>query len=415
VKGNWVNPYVSENQRDEGDYKMGVVTATNEVIIPVAYSKIYNPNGSFVGMIEVENEGLRGLFEISGKLFIPAEYDGIYPAPVDGAFAQLKKGESYGWADDDGKVSFDPASHKDTRLFQSPVESETILRWEFRYPGSITALIDPYLDYEEGSSLIIYPSFIRDFGLTGIANPWVSTDYSAYGMGTEETTIKFEKVEAVSDGFFGLIAFFMEAGADARGYHTSRNDLLIVDKSFNKVSHLEGLTTDYDGQDPCGEDIRPEYATIEKGLYESNDGHGEYKYYQVTAQGDVEELKSDRRFIFTKFANIDESYFNACRYEELDNVDWDNGGPNLVVLSGLSMGHLDLMRNEIFAECGFIFKSDKWKNYFAQKPWYKPQFENVDHLLTDKDKYNIKFILEYQRLHKDLEVQADSIRFMWAG
>jgi hypothetical protein len=131
----------------------------------------------------------------------------------------------------------------------------------------------------------------------------------------------------------------------------------------------------------------------------------------------VEELKTVRQFNFTKFAKIDEGYFERCRYEGLDheNGGWQSDTPNVVLFNGISTEELDLMRNEIFAEYGFIFKTPKWKKYFESKPWYKPQYNNVDKLLTDTDKDNIKFILNYQSLHKNLEVQRDSIQFGWAG
>ncbi len=73
VNGNWVFPYDydASKQSDGGNYKIGVVTGENKVIIPVSYSKIYNPDGSFEGMIEVENDGKRGLFRTNGEIFFP--------------------------------------------------------------------------------------------------------------------------------------------------------------------------------------------------------------------------------------------------------------------------------------------------------------------------------------------------------
>jgi|GEM_PF-2458541 len=416
VNGNWVYPYSWEKQVDGGDYKMGVVTAENQIVIPVEYTKIYNPDGSFDGMIEVENNGLRGLFHVKGGAFIPAEFDGIYPTAIQGVFAQVKKGEDYGWVDNNGQVSFDPSSHMNKKLFQAPIESGAILDWEFSYPGPIKLLINPYDDLAEATGVIVYPSFVRDLGITTIANPGVSIGNNEFGFGMTDTQIKFEQVESLSDKFYGLISFFMEAGADARGYHSTQNDLLVMDKKFQLVSRFEKLTMGEESQDPCGE-TDPSYKTIEPGLYESSDGHGVYKYYKVTAEGIVEELKTDRQFNFTKFARIDATYFSSCHYDPLDNGDagWEDGKPNLVVVRGISNEDLDVMRNEIFAEYGFVFKSAKWKEYFSAKSWYNPQYDNVDQFLTETDKANIKFILEYQGLHKDQEVKRDSIRFMWAG
>lgn len=414
VNGSWEDPYQYEpdKQRDGGNYKIGVVTPDNKVIVPVEYTKIYNPDGSFKGMIEVESNGVRGLFRINGEVFLPAEFEGIYPTTVPGAFAQLKKGESYGWVSPTGKVSFDPSSHENKTLFQSPIESNAVLEWKFNFPGPIKLLISPHSDGFEMNGVIVYPSYIRDMGFTPIGNGFVFLETSEYGMGMTDTEIKFEKVESLSDQFFGLVSFFMEAGADARGYHSAENDLLVVDKSMKILDRQEKLTADYDNQDPCGGE-HPSYRTIEPGVYESNDGNGFYRYYKITTEGTVEQLKTNRQYNFTKFTKIDESYFDRCHYEHIEYREGNSA--NVVIMKGLSMEELDIMRNEIFAEYGFIFKSPKWKAYFEAKTWYTPQYDNVDQFLTETDKANIKFILEYKRLHKDLQVQRDSIMYGWAG
>ena len=414
INGTWENPYGYENQRDRGDYKIGVVTADNKVIVPVDFDKVYNPNGSFTDMIEVEKDGLRGLFRITGEVFLPAAFDGIYPSDITGVFAQVKQGEKFGWADKAGKVYFDHASHTDKRLFQSPVTNNSILQWEFSYPGPISLLINPYEDAEYGTGILIYPSYVRDFGVTDIAVSSVMLETSEYGMGMTDNVIRFEKSETISDKLSTLVAFFMESGADARGYHTSRNDLLVVDNTMKRVDYLKGLVEDNHGQDPC-EGTERTYKRTETGLYESSDGHGQYTYYQVTSEGEVNELETVREFNFTKFVSIDESYFETCRYDNIPYDERNEDGPNLVIISGLSNEDLDIMRNEIFAEYGFIFKSEKWKTYFGSKPWYKSEHQNVDNLMTEQDKKNVKFILQYQQQHKELKSQLDSVQYGWAG
>lgn len=411
VKGNWINPYPQrgddELEGDRGDYIMGVVTSDNKVIIPVEYSKVYNPNGSFDGMIEVENKGAHGLFYNTGGVFIPAEYDGVYPTRVSGAMAQVKKGDKYGWVDKNGKVSFDPDSHANKLLFQSPVESRAILDWEFRFPGPICLLRDIYGDIN-GNGIIVYPSYVQDFGLTKSANPYMVVEGgNEYGWGTNDLTVKFEKVETISDKLFGVLTFFMEAGVSAREYHTKLNDLLVVDKNLLILSHLPAICDDNEYQDPCGM-TSSSCRSIEQGLFESHDGHGKFKYFRVSATGAVDELKTDRQYNFTKFAFIDERYFDRCESQSIR----ESANGNMMRIYGVD---LDVMRNEIFAEYGFIFKSPKWKEYFLAKPWYKPRYENVDKFLTEKDKANIKFIQEYKALHKDYKIGRDTITFWAAG
>jgi hypothetical protein len=417
ANGAWVYPYPYDGeQSDGGKYKMGVVTADCKVVVPVEYNKIYNPGGTIPGLIEVELNGLRGLYSVKGEQIIPAEYQGIFPTNAPGAIAQLKKDSVYGWLSEKGQVSFDAGSHKDKSLFISPIESKSVLSWQFKYPGEIDVLIDMNGDSEECAGIIIYPSFIRDLGITDVAHPWVLNDVNELGMGMTDTEIKFEHAESLSDKLFGLVSFFMESGADARGYQFSENDLMILDNSMTKIDHLENLISNSFQQDPCG-NLRtgPAYKVIDKGLFEANDGHGNYKYFKVNDYGKVEQQLTDRKYAFTKFVKISDEYFNGCRYEGIPYEDKAYEKTNIVVITGLSVDDLDVMRNEIFAEYGFIFKSPKWKQYFEKQPWYKPRFDNVDDQLTEIDKYNIKFILDYQRQFQNKKYKRDSIQFYWAG
>ena len=57
-----------------------------------------------------------------------------------------------------------------------------------------------------------------------------------------------------------------------------------------------------------------------------------------------------------------------------------------------------LMRNEIFARHGYIFKRDDLYNHFITKPWYNPRLKDVSHLLSPIEKANIKLIKQFEDL-----------------
>ena len=65
-----------------------------------------------------------------------------------------------------------------------------------------------------------------------------------------------------------------------------------------------------------------------------------------------------------------------------------------------SLDELRIMRNEIFARHGYIFKSDDLSKYFSSYDWYAPKHDNVNHLLTEIDKANIAYIVEQEALLK---------------
>ena len=62
-------------------------------------------------------------------------------------------------------------------------------------------------------------------------------------------------------------------------------------------------------------------------------------------------------------------------------------------LASYSNYDLKIMRNEIFARNGYIFKEGgEMNNYFMKEDWYKPKLKNVDANLTKVEKYNIELI-----------------------
>jgi len=65
-------------------------------------------------------------------------------------------------------------------------------------------------------------------------------------------------------------------------------------------------------------------------------------------------------------------------------------------LANINKEELKIMRNEIYARHGYIFKTDDMKNYFNRQSWYLPQFDNVENLLTPTEKSNVIFIKKFE-------------------
>jgi hypothetical protein len=64
--------------------------------------------------------------------------------------------------------------------------------------------------------------------------------------------------------------------------------------------------------------------------------------------------------------------------------------------SDYSKEELKIMRNEIFAVYGYIFKTEPLKSYYAAMPWYVAERDNVDDMLTDIEKANVAMIKEVE-------------------
>ncbi len=65
-------------------------------------------------------------------------------------------------------------------------------------------------------------------------------------------------------------------------------------------------------------------------------------------------------------------------------------------LNGMSKHDLKIMRNEIFARHGYIFKSNDMKSYFATQSWYQGQYEDINSLLSNIEQQNIALIKKYE-------------------
>jgi len=73
------------------------------------------------------------------------------------------------------------------------------------------------------------------------------------------------------------------------------------------------------------------------------------------------------------------------------------------MLRGLSLHELRLLRNEIYARHGRIFKTMWIQQYFGGQPWYDPREDFKDEEISGSDKTNIETIVAYEnRLHNSI-------------
>lgn len=76
------------------------------------------------------------------------------------------------------------------------------------------------------------------------------------------------------------------------------------------------------------------------------------------------------------------------------------------MLQGLSLHELRLLRNEIYARHGRMFRTPWLGQYFYSQPWYAPDENFKDEELSANDKLNVETIVKYEnRLHEDLSTK----------
>ncbi len=62
----------------------------------------------------------------------------------------------------------------------------------------------------------------------------------------------------------------------------------------------------------------------------------------------------------------------------------------------LNKFELKIMRNEIFARYGYIFKTQDMKNHFSTQRWYQPSYADVNNRLTRLEKENAEYIKNFE-------------------
>ena len=75
-------------------------------------------------------------------------------------------------------------------------------------------------------------------------------------------------------------------------------------------------------------------------------------------------------------------------------------------LHGLSLHELRLLRNEIYARHGRMFRAEWLQQYFYFQPWYNPDENFKDEELSGNDKLNVETIVRYEnRIHQELSTK----------
>jgi hypothetical protein len=73
------------------------------------------------------------------------------------------------------------------------------------------------------------------------------------------------------------------------------------------------------------------------------------------------------------------------------------------LLRGVSLHELRLLRNEIYARRGRVFRTDWLQQYFYAQAWYEPKEDFKDEEITGTDKTNIETIVKYEgKLHDQI-------------
>ncbi len=385
---------------------------TGKVIIPDDFDFIVYPGETYAGMVEVCKDGKYGLYSFpEGKEILPAEYDAFYPAYDNRILAYYKKDNKYGYIKK--KTATSDAGLEIYK--KSPFQNETIEKWKFSIPTEV------YMNYDEWTAILYTPSFMNYFLSE---TEWEGSEfdseiiYTSFDLSVKgklkDNKKKYYIVEITTDEDYAAPPMVdLYACNDDTVIHFYNSSLNLLWRyscgdGFSMKIINDTLLRIKDYYEPGYSDTSKYFDTY----FETNIPL--YFYYKVS-NGKLQQIKTHRFFPFTKYEKITPEFFTGCFIRPIEN---NEGVPLLSTRSHLIINELDIMRNEIFADHGYKFKTKKWQEFFSKVPWYKPRYDNVNDKLSDIENYNIKIILqEKAKIQENPEkyTKTDTVMYNFAG
>lgn len=139
------------------------------------------------------------------------------------------------------------------------------------------------------------------------------------------------------------------------------------------------------------------------------------QYLKTNPTLDINNMIADNDSIWYSYININDSgyLFEFSEKEYSNEVRlFTNTSEKLLSKSellNLTLDELAIMRNEIFASKGYIFKTNRYKSYFTEQKWYDLKYENVENDLTEIEQANIKLIKKVEQLVEENEKENNKL------
>ena len=229
--GEWVKP--EDNSFPDEITGMGLVDEHGKLILATKYHKIYNPDATAKGYVEIEVDGKKGLLNYQTAEVIPCEFDIIFPSDKSEKIAIGKKEKEYFYISRNGSMQ------KLDSTDRVPSFREMDNNWKFdAIAGDHIILHDSYNhffvdDANEGNGVVFTPSYLQAFGFLPEVHNYLIQGKSVE-FGTTASRGKLLEKKSLSEKVMALMFFFYEEGIDGRGHAIQNHQITTID-STNKV------------------------------------------------------------------------------------------------------------------------------------------------------------------------------------
>lgn len=383
--------YVTKSERG-----IGLLSTAEKAILPLEYHKIYNPGLTHDGCVEVKKDGLVGLFHIASETLLPPQFEYIAPKNTS------DHSSSFGFKND----SFFQITFKD-KVFEmsnaSYSQAQSLIGLDILVQDIGNSMVYSAStaiyrgDGNEGNGIVFLPTYLEHFGIwPAEIDQLIAPQLQAFEIrfGRKTSRLKASKPSVLGE----MTAFIVEQYEefwDARSSIHQSGSIVTLNSQTDEHQRLELINTTatyastYSIEFVQNNLIQFRTEVDKKGGY--YDVETAYQYYQIDSTGSIAYLDLPRHFDLTHFVRLTDAYFQGFYGNYLSAE--EHTYPTLRGQKHLSIHDLDVMRNEIYAEYGYRFKGEEWREYFAQFDWYQPKYDNVDERLTELEKENIQTIL----------------------
>lgn len=387
VKGEWK---LDGESLPTSTHKMGLTDSTGAIVIPLEYKMIGTLGFDRPNLVEVQQDQYVGLFDLSKKsLVVPVAYDQVIPYEQGDAFVLTRKGDVYGWVDNNLAIHEGfPSAEAETWL-----TTFKYLKRDLHIDRNTQSLCEAPSSNEMGSGVLIPPVYLVKAGLFSPVELGISTTEAPLGGWTDYVEKGGSFFEKVTDQFNAVLTTITAHYLDGREEFYTDTRLAIVNNKQEILSVTRIPASDITVRQ-LGSYLEVRGSGDNNNYYEGDSYFEEselptYKYFQVKEDLTLEELTGRYEFTPADFVKLDSSYLTG------DFTRWNADKQITERTHFLSVNSLKYIRNEILAHYGFRFTDPADVERFSYRDWYKPRFDSrgdFEAELTEIDRYNLAFL-----------------------
>ena len=403
VEGEWLNPKTFDNPETEDDprvqnmgtYKMGLLDADGQVVIPADYDLIGTLGFDVENLVEVKRNGKYGMYHIQSKLpVIPATYDVLIPYKAEDKRLLIitQEGNQTGYFNSDF-LHFEglPAVQK---IDQFLANYQYLDKGLVIKNGNQAMLEIPKKEYL-GNGYVVPPSYLTNLHVMDSIEFGFTTTRFGENAGHESREFLGVGWQKISDTFNALMVLVKDHYMHGREEFYLVNRVAVIDRE-NKARS----SADYGGGDLLSLRFFPDL-----GYYEGKSSHAydlwdvdvhetglhNYYYFSIDQDGQLRNLNSRRVFDETKFAKMDSSYLTG-------NFSLFLADDKIVKTNFLSEPTIQYFLDEILADNGYVFPDEGREIYFYH--------------LRDRDKEQLPILTLEQAMANFSDIDRHNYAFL---